>query len=153
MHVMAKSLQAAHPHWKILLVGPTQVEADRVEISRQLQGLSNVSILPPCDLDGLPLDEVIAALIPYADTMGTSAVELSNKALHLFSRGIPILASGMPNFVREPFALQVTDQASFDRGVQECVEHFNDWQPAIQAFVENNSASARLRALGITPAT
>ncbi len=147
---MAESLKVTHPNFQILMVGPAQVEAHRIGVAKELEGLDNVSILPEADIDGLPLDRVIVGIIPYTTTMYNAAVELPNKVLHLLSRGIPIIASGMPNLVREPFTIQMNDCASFEKGLQECIEHFNDWQPAIRAFVLQQSAAARLDSLQIT---
>ncbi len=147
---MAESLKATHPGFRILMVGPAQVEAHRIGVAKQLEGLDNISIHPEADIDELPLDQVIAGIIPYTTTTYNAAVELPNKVLHLLSRGMPIIASGMPNLVKEPFTIQMSDRPSFEAALQECISHFNDWQPAIRAFVEEQSATARLKTLGIT---
>ena len=79
-----------------------------------------------------------------------SACEIPNKTFHFLSRGIPILASGMPNLIEKPFIHKMEDARSFELGLENCIQNFNGWQPIIKDFVRENSGDARLELLGIT---
>ena len=148
IRLISNSLMKSRPGWRIFLVGPSQTESLRMGVVKILRGLDNVSILPECDLDNLPLERVITALIPYGKMQYQAAIELPNKALHFLSRGIPILASGMPNLIQQPFIQQMHDCESYETGLEKCIKNFNSWQPLIKVFVEENSAQSRLSALG-----
>ena len=146
---ISRSLSQRRPDWKILMVGPSPSEAQRMGVIKMLSEFKNITILPEHDLDALPLDDVITAFIPYGHKQYQLAIELPNKTLHFLSRGIPILASGMPNLIEHPFIQKMKDLASFDVGIESSVKNFNDWQPIIKDFVKANSAESRLELLGI----
>ncbi len=147
---ISHSLSRSRPDWKILMVGPSQSEIQRARITQSLKGFENITFLPVHDLDALPLDRVIVALIPYGKMKFHSACEIPNKTFHFLSRGIPILASGMPNLIEKPFIHKMEDARSFELGLENCIQNFNGWQPIIKDFVRENSGDARLELLGIT---
>lgn len=151
IEAIAQSLSRSRPDWKILMVGPSQSDRQRTAIKKKLRGFGNISILPAQDLDALPLDRVIVSLIPYGKMKFQSACEIPNKTFHFLSRGIPILASGLPNLIEKPFIHKMEDERSFELGLENCIKNFNEWQASIKKFVQENSGDARLELLGITP--
>lgn len=139
---LSRDLAASHPGMRILVVGPVEPGAE-MALAR-LASCGNVEILPATPLDSLPLDRVLAGLIPY-QLIGAekTAVDLPNKALQMLARGLPLVISGMPNFIDEPFVLRIDE-----RPISEVVEHltrrFDSLQPGIRGLVERNLEAARL---------
>ena len=111
------------------MVGPSQSEIQRARITQSLKDFENITFLPEHDLDALPLDQVIVAFIPYGKMKFHSACEIPNKTFHFLSRGIPILASGMPNLIEKPFIHKMEDVRSFELGLENCIQTLNGWQP------------------------
>jgi len=154
---LASHLAATRPEWRIMLVGPSQASsrraaARRSQIVSQLNDLANVEILGPQPLDELPLDRVLAALIPYRRMPTMDAIEMPNKLTQLLACGLPILKSGMPAMVRQPFICAIDDDQQFESSLNLCVQQFNNWQPDIRAFLETHSGAARLKTLGVVAA-
>jgi hypothetical protein len=148
---MSEYLRTHHPDMQILLVGPTQVASRRAMTVGRLSGLSNVMVRDSQSLDSLPLDRVLAALIPYRRKPDTDAAELPNKTLSLLSCGLPIIKTGLPNMVSAPFILSADTDALFDEAMIACRKNFREWQPDIRGFVESHDSASRLRMLDISP--
>lgn len=139
---LARELATARPQLRLLIVGP--VEQGAGETLSRLQGLGNVDVRPASSLDDLPVERVLASLIPYrADSAENDACELPNKALQLLARGLPLLISGMPHFIDEPFVFRV-GKMPIAAQVDELRSRFDDLQPAIQRLVATHSRAARL---------
>jgi hypothetical protein len=145
---VADRLAHERPDIRILFVGPIANGVGRaVEALRER---TNVQFQSSATLDELPLDRVLAAYIPYRPfNPEIDAITLSNKALQLLARGLPLLISplpGLPNFVEAPFVLRF-DQEAPERQIDMLRETFDSLQPAIAAFVDENGPDARLRQL------
>lgn len=138
----ASTLRREASGLRILLVGPREGRVDR-ELAA-LVAIGNVEIAPAADLERLPLARTLAALIPYrTGSPDIDAIMLPNKALQLLSKGIPLMISGMPDFIEAPFVFRF--EASTAASVAcKIAEHHADMQAAIQAFVEANGAQERL---------
>lgn len=138
---LADALPACH----LMFVGP--VEPSAQARMRELAARGNVDLRPACALLELPVDRVLAALIPYrTGSDRIDAIELSNKALQLLARGLPLLISGMPRFVDKPFVYRL-DAHNSDPGtvVARIRDEFDGCQSKIEDFVSRNSAEARLQ--------
>jgi hypothetical protein len=138
-----------HPDMRILIVGPTQVPSRRARTVNALHGLANVEVRDSTPLDQLPMDQTLAALIPYRRKGHVDATELPNKTLPLLSRGLPILKTGLPAMVRAPFILPVDRDDELETAISACHTNFDAWQSLIRAFVESHRAADRLRTLQI----
>lgn len=140
------------PDWKVLFVGPTERSDRRRRMTTLLTQFPQVEIHPATPLDDLPIDSILAAVIPYGGAPHTKAITMANKTMQLLACGLPLLISGMPAFLRQPFILRLGE----DGEVRECLDrvrdHFADWQPLVQAFVESQSPRDRLRQLGFAKA-
>jgi hypothetical protein len=139
------------PEWSILVVGPTASNR-RAQVTAPLAVLPNVEILDRTPLDRLPLEEVIAAILPYRDTPAVNAVTLANKSMQLLARGLPLMVSGMPNFLDLPFVVRM-EGADAGSAIERCIEGFEGWQASICAFLAANGPDDRLRQLGIERAS
>ena len=133
---------------RLRFVGP--LDADGHQLQRQLGNNAMVEWRPACSFADLDTFDCLAALIPYRlDCPGVEAIQLSNKALQLLSRGLPLITSAMPNFHRAPFVLPygtATHPGLIDAAL--AVQHrFESLQPAIAEFVGANGPEARLRQL------
>ncbi|MFM7806907.1 MAG: hypothetical protein ACKPEA_03120, partial [Planctomycetota bacterium] len=101
------------------------------------------------DLDRLPLDRLLGAILPYVDSESVRSVTLANKSMQLLARGLPLLISSMPEFIRQPFILRLDGDEPMSAVLDRCRDGFTDWQPRIEAFVRENSPESRLKQLGV----
>jgi hypothetical protein len=152
IHAYAEALQVARPDVRLLFVGPVSkpLDADTLREVEALRARPNVEFRPSSRLDELPLDDMLAAYIPYRPFDGEiDAITLSNKALQLLARGLPLLISSMPampNFIEASFVSRVDlndPAAQIDRLRQS----FQEQQPAIAHFVGQNGTEARVHQL------
>jgi len=148
---MSEHLRTHHPDVRILIVGPTQVASRRAMTVDRVSGLSNVTVLDAQPLDSLPLDRVLAALIPYRRKGDVDATELPNKTLPLLSCGLPIMKTGLPNMVQASFIMPTDTDAQLDAAVYACRNNFSAWQVDIRRFVEFHDSASRLQMLGVKP--
>jgi hypothetical protein len=137
------------PEWEVWLVGPL-AEKDRPVIAPSLAACPNIRVMEPRDLDQLPLDEVLAAVIPYVREEATDAVTVSNKTMRLLSRGLPIVISGMPEFLQAPFIVRLDAGRPMSEVVDACIGSFMGWQVDIERCIAENSPASRLAALGVS---
>ena len=104
---LAATLRERGDGGRVLLIGPTEKAHRRRRIVEALSGEPNVEVQPRTDLDRLPLDRLLGAILPYVDSESVRSVTLANKSMQLLARGLPLLISSMPEFVRKPFILQI----------------------------------------------
>lgn len=149
----AVSLQACLPALeqtglRLRFVGP--LDDDGRQLRRQLGSNALVEWRPACSFADLDTSDCVAALIPYRlDCPGVEAIQLSNKALQLLSRGLPLITSAMPNFHRASFVLPYGTAAHpglIDAALA-VQRRFESFQPSIAEFVGANGPEARLRQL------
>jgi len=126
---------------EILLVGPSK------NGSSTFKALKNVKTLAASSLDEIPLQKVIAALIPFKENVeDIEVISLPNKALQLLARGLPLAITGMPNFIKEPFVFPLSGDLDKDlKTIHQIKDNFSDIQPSVREFVDNNSGSQRLQ--------
>lgn len=133
---------------RLRFVGP--LDADGRQLQRQLGSNAMVEWRPACSFADLDTSDCVAALIPYhLDCPGVEAIQLSNKALQLLSRGLPLITSAMPNFHRAPFVLPY-GTAAYPGLIDAALavqSRFQSLQPAMAEFVGANGPEARLRQL------
>lgn len=130
---------------ELMFVGPVEQGAGR-ELAA-ISSRANVKILSSRSLDDLPLDQILAGIIPYRSGVASiEAATLPNKALQLLARGIPLLIAGMPNFIEAPFVYRV-NAADPLADIQALCAEFDELQPQIEKFVCHNGAEARLAQL------
>jgi hypothetical protein len=145
VRALLSKLQDAPSGVEVLFVGP--IEQASARDLAELSSRANVKVLSSRSLDELPLDTILAGIIPYRSGEPTiEAISLSNKALQILARGIPLLIAGMPNFIEAPFVhrMSATDPLS---AIQALRAQFDQLQPQIERFVSSNGASARLAQL------
>ncbi|MFO0783014.1 MAG: hypothetical protein U0636_04970 [Phycisphaerales bacterium] len=145
---LAETLAARHPSFKIMLVGPTQGDS-RPMVEARMARHANVEIRGRTDLDDLPRDELLAALIPYKRDRTNDAILQTNKTMQLLAKGLPLVISGMPAFMRKPYILRLDEGDDMAAVMEKVVHGFAAWQPEIKAFVEENSPESRLPLLGV----
>jgi hypothetical protein len=130
------------PHVCFYIVGP-QSKSVKSEVDG-LRGFSNIVIMPPTKLDALPIGSFFAAIIPYKNHVNDiSAVTLSNKALQLMSRGLPLVTHGMPNFFRRESIFNCADEVAFIASIERTREGNEELQNDIMEFVNTNQARDR----------
>lgn len=146
---VARALEARGEGGRVLLIGPTEKAHRRERIVRALAGSPNIEVRERTDLDRLPLDSLLGAILPYVDSESVRSVTLANKSMQLLARGLPLLISSMPEFVRKPFILRLDGDEPISAVLDRCRAHFAGWQPEIEAFVRENSPESRLKQLGV----
>jgi glycosyltransferase involved in cell wall biosynthesis len=145
---VAKDLARRGPQWELLLVGPTQGRGREAAV-RSMARHTNVRILDSHRLDQLPLDTILASVIPYLTPAAMDAVTLPNKAMQLLAHGLPLLISGMPAFIEAPFVRRLDGEESPATVIDSCIADFNALQPTIAKFLGDNTPESRLSQLGI----
>lgn len=144
---LAAELAASRPNLTIQFVGPTQTKYARERIIQTLQPFSNISIAGPTALDDLPLGRTLAALLPYRRSDAVDAVTLANKSMQLLARGLPLLISGMPAFIQREFVVRLDGPGGYTAAVAACETDFDNLQPAIRSFCDENAPNSRLEML------
>lgn len=135
---------AAHAlDFELVFVGPQR------EGWRPLKALARhpvVTLRDAIPLNALPLESVLAAFIPYRGGVKSfDAIVLPNKALQMLARGLPLIITGMPDFLDAPFVFRLhSSNSGVERLLEEVQASFDSLQPLIAEFVEANSARNRL---------
>ncbi len=138
---LAEKLLQAQSDLQLLFVGPLADEAIKHKLFRDYP---NVMHQGTASLAQLPLDRVCASMIPYVSGVPAwEAIVVPNKAYQLLARGLPLLISGMPRFLKAPFVYRL-DQGDAIEAIARAREEFLDVQAAIEPFVKENSATARV---------
>ena len=141
---VASHLAQRGPDWKVLLVGPTQGKGVRAPIIHRLSRFPNIEVRDPMTLDALPLEETLAALLPYRRSAITDSVTLANKSMQLLARGLPLLISAMPRFLEAPFVIRLDGAGGPAAAVDACVERFEQLQRPIEGYCAANAPESRL---------
>jgi len=144
---VASHLAQRGADWKVLLVGPTQGKGVRAPIVRRLSRFSNIEVRDPMPLDALPLEETLAALLPYRRSPITDSVTLANKSMQLLARGLPLLISAMPRYLEAPFVIRLDQSEGIAAAIEPCVERFEALQASISGYCAVNSPESRLSLL------
>ncbi len=138
----AEALLNTNSELEFLFVGPVENEA----LIKRIKTLPNVRFQKTTPLQSLPLENVLAAIIPYKNNIpAIEAINFSNKAFQLISFGLPLLISGMPNFLQKPFIFRMTDSPNKD--VLKLRDCFPKVQSDIKKHLNQNSAEKRLEQL------
>lgn len=147
---VAAALRERGDGGRVLLIGPTEKAHRRRRIVESLADEPNVEVHDRTDLDRLPLDRLLGAILPYVDSESVRSVTLANKSMQLLARGLPLLISSMPEFVRQPFILRLDGDEPISSVLDRCRAGFAGWQAGIESFVQANSPESRLKQLGVT---
>ncbi len=142
---VASHLSQRGRDWKVLLVGSTQGKGIRAPIIRRLSRFPNIEVRDPTPLDSLPLEETLAALLPYRRSAITDSVTLANKSMQLLARGLPLVISAMPRFLDAPFVVRMDGSGGVAFAIDACVESFNGLQGSIGEYCAANAPESRLR--------
>jgi hypothetical protein len=131
------------------------VQPSGLKLQQRLRSEPAVEWQEPCSIADLDITDCCAALIPYRlNCPGVEAIQLSNKALQLLSRGLPLIVSAMPHFHQAPYVLPYGTSAypSLSAAIRSAAARFAALQPAIAAFVAANGPQQRLAQLLSTEA-
>jgi hypothetical protein len=141
---LADALRRAGSALRMLFVGPAKSTEPGLEA---LRSRANIELRPAAPLDELPLERVFASIIPYrSGNREVEAIMLPNKALQLLARGLPLVISGMPDFIAAPFVFRVTRDCTA-QDLERIGERFDALQPDIERFVAEHAPQARLEQL------
>ena len=141
---VASHLAQLGANWKLLLVEPTQGTGVRAPIIRRLSRYPNIEVRDPMPLDALPLEETLAALLPYRRCAITDAVTLANKSMQLLARGLPLLISAMPRYLEAPFVIRLDGSSGAAGAVSASAEQFDALQGPIADYCATNAPESRL---------
>ena len=117
---------------QFLFVGPLQISK---KIYSEISKSRYTKFLPESKLDDLPLDQIICGFIPYKNYPDITQITLPNKSLQLLCRGLPLVITGMPYFIRRNFVIKFTDY-QLNNLVQYLKDNFYVLQKEIATFVD-----------------
>lgn len=146
---LSARLLATRPAAHIMLVGPTQTAGARDRIVQELSPCANLTIHGRTNLDDLPLERVLAGILPYRRSPAVDCVTLANKSMQILARGIPLAISAMPAFLQKPFIVRLDGAGGIDEALNQCEASALRWQPAICEFCAENDPASALHKLGV----
>ena len=116
----------------------------KIEISNyfklNIERKSTIHFFSEQSLSEINFTNVLALIIPYKDNVKEiDEIYIPNKALRILSKGIPIIKTGMPNFIKKPFIFDLNRDLENDYELIKKVDsHFFLLQTDIRLFVNNN---------------
>ena len=140
---LANELSQSDSDIVIDFVGPEEKRMDpRFKLFKEYP---NIRIKGPTDILNLDFDSVLAAFIPYvAGNEADDATTIPNKAFPMLTNGLPLLITGMPHFINEPFVFRLGDDLSKDiQLILTLNQKLPELQASIEKFVNNNTADRR----------
>lgn len=147
LEMLANGIMQSRMDVTIDFVGPVQDNIDRRFCD--LVKLPCVSLRGPSGPAEIDFDSVLAAIIPYVEgNRADDVTDIPNKAFPMLSRGLPLLISGMPNFIEKPFVYRIGAAWPEGRGaIEKLKAEFWEQQPNIESFVNMNLEEHRYRQL------
>lgn len=111
---------------------------------KHISKLPNVYIHSQQKLDNIDLGDFFASIIPYrAGIRSVEAATMPNKTLQLLSRGLPIVASGMPNLYSHKAIVNAAEKEDFVEGIKKLKRKWPALQEDIQTLVSKNTGQQR----------
>ena len=140
---LADALNDIKSRLSIQFVGPVEKNINRNFYD--LVEKPNIKLSGPQDLANLELEETLAALIPYVEgNKADDVTTLPNKAFPMLANGLPLLITGMPNFLKAPFVLRLEKTMEEDlKLITSLPKIFDSLQPPISTYVNQNTGRDR----------
>ncbi|MDK8463853.1 hypothetical protein [Marinobacter sp. SS13-12] len=133
------------PNVEFHLVGPVDVNIAN-EVNALVDSNDNIFLLPSASLDEINFDKYFSSIIPYRKgRKGVEAVSASNKTFQLLSKGMPLIVSGMPNFIDSDVIFKTEYVDDFVKALDECRNDFFKMQGSIEEIVSANTSIQRFR--------
>ena len=130
------------PDLRIRFVGPRDRTFGAVA---ELEALDGVEFQDSTPLNELSLDDIIACFIPYvAGVPDVDAIVFPNKIFQMLGVGLPMVISGMPYFIKEPFVFRMDPGNEF-AAVAEARSSFAAVQDPIERFLEAHTPERRYK--------
>lgn len=108
----------------------------------------NIMFKSSAQLSDIDINRYYAAIIPYKkNSSDIEAVTLSNKSFQLLARGIPLVVSGMPNFLSHASIKKTNTTDAFLEALKQCKIEFWKLQPLIEILVNENQRQNRFEQL------
>jgi hypothetical protein len=141
---LAKSFNSNEKKYEIILVGPHN---PREKIIKQIKNIPTIKLKKSTSFVDLDLENTLAIFIPYkANLRSNDMCTIPNKLLQLMSRGLPVIITGMPNFITAPFVFRLSESNQHANKILLNLSlNFESLQPEISSFVTNHSAQIRLK--------
>lgn len=131
------------PGYSLEIVGPISRRSKRW-LKRSLGNLSNITFSEAISVAEINWDAYFCAVIPYVENHpANKAITIANKTLSLMSHGLPIVVSGLPNFLEHEAIFKCTHSNRFIDAIDECYAAFFQLQGAIKELVDSNQGSSR----------
>lgn len=129
----------------LFFIGPVEKNIDnRFKI---LQSLPNIKVKGATPIKDLNFDNVLAAFIPYiSGNQADDVTSIPNKAFPMLANGIPLLITGMPNFIKKPFVIRMGENIDVDISqITNLKNNFTKLQDEISFFVNQNTGAHRYK--------
>tara|TARA_R110000850_G_scaffold12930_8_gene42703 strand:- start:3861 stop:4949 length:1089 start_codon:yes stop_codon:yes gene_type:complete len=125
------------------LIGPVD-DSVKSELNHLVGTFTNISYISSMSLDEINFDNYFSAIIPYkAGKKEIEAVTASNKTFQLLGKGMPLVVSGMPNFINSQAIVKVQNKEEFVSALLFCQREFDGLQPTIRELVSENGFNER----------
>lgn len=135
---LLRSLALRRPTVEFHIIGPVDGHVKEVVCSLVDEN-DNISLLLPASLEDINFDKYFSAIIPYKnDRKEIEAVTASNKTFQLLSKGMPLIVSGMPNFINSDVIFKTNGVCEFLEAIDSCQYNFSKMQASIEALVSSN---------------
>ncbi len=128
------------PDLRIRFIGPRDRTFRAVSEIKMLDGVEFHDSTP---LDALFLDDVFACFIPYVEGVpDVDAIVFPNKIFQMLDVGLPMVISGMPHFIKEPFVFRMNPGNEL-AAVAEARKSFAEVQLTIERFLQAHTSQRR----------
>tara|TARA_B100000575_G_C23143104_1_gene665867 strand:- start:6907 stop:7992 length:1086 start_codon:yes stop_codon:yes gene_type:complete len=129
---LANALKESDLDIVIEFIGPEERKIDLRYI--ELKKHPNIRTEGPTDIQNLNFDTVLGAFIPYVDgNKADDATTIPNKAFPMLANGLPLLITGMPHFIDEPFVFRLGEDLTQDI---QLILTMNKKLPSLQTYIE-----------------
>ena len=141
---LADTLSSINSKFEIHFIGPLE-NMNNIQLDR-INKHDKIRLFPPCSLQEIDFSEVLACFIPYIEGKKENDVtSIPNKMFPMLTNGLPLLITGMPNFIDESFVYRLNSNLDEDIDVISRIDkEFFKIQPKIIHYLEKNSSKSRL---------
>ena len=130
----------AMPDLRIRFIGPKDPSGGTVS---EIQRLPRVELHDSTPLKQLQLDDVMGCFIPYVTGVPeVDAIVFPNKLFQMLGVGMPMLVTGMPNFLQTDFVFRIEKGREMD-SIAKARHRFDEIQPIIQEFLKDHQPESR----------
>jgi hypothetical protein len=132
--------KSAMPDLRIRFIGPKDPSGGAMN---EIERLPRVEFHDSTPLNQLLLDDVMGCFIPYVTGVPeVDAIVFPNKLFQMLGVGLPMLVTGMPQFLQTEFVFRIEKGLEMD-SIEKARRNFDQIQPTIKEFLEDHQPESR----------